>query len=123
MDAELNVGTLRKLRGSGRLVLLDRLAVGFVACSEVEAQVQPFRDMEQLIKVEQRLRDAESEIVREDNLLDATRERSKMLLGGAIGALLHRGRLVRLRGFGWGWRRGLRFTGPGWLNHEKNGKE
>ncbi len=87
MDAELNVGTLRKLRGSGRLVLLDRLAVGFVACSEVEAQVQPFRDMEQLIKVERRLRDAESEIVREDNLLDATCERSKTLLGGAICSL------------------------------------
>ena len=87
MDAELNVGALRKLRGSGRLVLLDRLAVGFVACPKVEAQVQPFRDMEQLIKVEQRLRDAESEIVREDNLLDATRERSETLLGGEICSL------------------------------------
>ncbi len=89
-DAELNIGALRKLRSSGRLVLLDRLAVGFVACTEVEAQVQPFGDMEQLIKVERGLRDVESEIVREDNLLDATCERSETLLGGAIGGLLHR---------------------------------
>ena len=86
----LNVRALRKLRGSGRLVLLDRLAVGFVACTEVEAQVQPFGDMEQLVKVERGLRDVESEIVREDNLLEATCERSETLLGGVIGGLLLR---------------------------------
>ena len=51
-DADLNIRALRKLRGSGRLVLLDRLAVGFVACTEVEAQVQPFWDMKHLVKVE-----------------------------------------------------------------------
>ena len=34
--------------------------------------MQPFGDMEQLVKVERGLRDVESEIVREDDLLEAT---------------------------------------------------
>src|SRR5580765_7971624 len=51
-DADLNIGALRNLRSSGRFVLLDRLAVGFIACTEVEAQVQPIGGMEQLVKVE-----------------------------------------------------------------------
>jgi hypothetical protein len=123
MDAELNIRALRKLRGSGRLVLFDRLAVGFVACTEVETQVQPFGDMEQLIKVERGLRDAQSRTVREDNLLEAMCERSEALFGGAISGLLHRGRFVHLRGFGWGWRGGLYLTCPGWLGPEMDGRE
>jgi hypothetical protein len=43
--------------------------------------------MEQLIEVERGLRDVESEIVREDHLLEAARERPETLLGGA-GALI-----------------------------------
>ncbi len=65
----IQIRTFRKLRGSGRLVLLDRLAVGFVACTEVEAHVQPLWGMKHLVKVSLGLRDADSGIVREDNLL------------------------------------------------------
>jgi hypothetical protein len=65
----VNIRTLRELRASGRLVLLDRLAVGFVACTEVEAHVQPLWGMKHLVKVSLGLRDADSGIVREDNFL------------------------------------------------------
>ena len=77
--------------------------------------------MEQLVKVERGLRDVESEIVREDNLLDATCERSRRLLRGRS-VRCFSGAAFRLRGLRGGWRRGLRFAGPGWLDYEVNGK-
>ena len=52
--------------------------------------MQPIGDMEQLVEVERGLRDVESEIVREDDLLKATCERSETLLGGRSVRLLHR---------------------------------
>ena len=49
---KIDIRTFGKLRGAGFFVLLDRLAIGLVACSEVKAQMEPVWYMQSLIQID-----------------------------------------------------------------------
>src|SRR5215471_4536676 len=71
----VHVRAFRQLGPAGRLVLPDWLTEGFVAGPEVEAQMEPVRDVKRLIKMEPRLREGHKEPIRQENILLPARER------------------------------------------------